>query len=91
MYPALGKLLATMTDPLVLVGTFVIWLVCKRWGWLAAWWVSLVYTSLIAVVLVNVGRGDAWVRLTLAATILTTMYWALSKAFAKKRTTEPAQ
>lgn len=76
----MAQLLATMLDPFLLVGSLVIWLSLRRLGWLAPWWVSLIYASAVWFLAWGGGNPNAMTRMWAAVTILTAIYWALGKA-----------
>lgn len=76
----MAVLLATMLDPFLLVGSVVIWLALRRAGWLAPWWVALIYASGVWFLAWGGGNPNAMLRMWVAVTVLVTIYWGIGKA-----------
>jgi hypothetical protein len=85
MWTAIAKLLAVMTDPMLLIGTLVIWLSLKRYGLLAPLWVSIGYSVLVSMWAWRGSNGTGYVRCFIASALLTCLYWIATGIIARLR------
>jgi len=81
------KLLALMTDPLVLVGTFLIWIAVRHW--LGAAWIALIYGFAVWYVAFKGNYAEGLLRIWIATTLLVTVFWGLNKLWRARGPSKP--